>query len=533
MANSYTTLSYNLIPKLDDGIPYLKVEVTLDGDIDKGIVVNLPSKWAGVDYSRQVKNLKLNYPQGKIKTIGHRVDIHVPKISRLSFSYEIYPKPGDPINVYDVVIRKDLIHGPGYGIFAVPQDLYKSDKVKCNIVWQDLPNSWQTLSSYSNKNFISFSGDGSTLLHAVYSAGKVRIYQIADPKSPVYLSLYGNFALPDNEIIADLRGIILAQRAFFQDYKFPYYAISLLEGNNKNLSGGTGLYNSFAMYFAKEMARSEYYILFAHEHFHNWTGLKIRNEGDKSPLNYWWSEGFTDYYARVLAMRSNGISLDEFVKQCNQLLRDYYLSPMLTQPNARIKQDFWRNKRVEELPYRRGFVFAIYLNYLIKKNNPEYSLDNVMLDLFRESVRQPFSSLHFQEIVKKYIPQGISHEMQRFIEEGNPIWLLGLDQYLPLEKVKLGNYELGFDREALAQEKIIKHLKKDSNAYLAGLRNGDKVVGCDVPGGMDPDKIVTIQTAGKEIKFKPESLSKKDGYQFKSNLSEQDRLKIKKFFSPV
>ncbi|WP_392506234.1 hypothetical protein ACE5D9_00480 [Rickettsia sp. 2024-CO-Wats] len=42
-------------------------------------------------------------------------------------------------------------------------------------------------------------------------------------------------------------------------------------------------------------------------------GQKIRNNLER--LNYWWSEGFTDDYSRVLALRSSVITLEEFVEE--------------------------------------------------------------------------------------------------------------------------------------------------------------------------------------------------------------------------
>ena len=57
-----------------------------------------------------------------------------------------------------------------------------------------------------------------------------------------------------------------------------------------------------------------YYMYFAHEHFHTWVGGKIRNDKQEE-LNYWWSEGFTDYYSRVLALRSGGLSIEKFIDE--------------------------------------------------------------------------------------------------------------------------------------------------------------------------------------------------------------------------
>nr|WP_253308632.1 hypothetical protein [Rickettsia endosymbiont of Ceutorhynchus assimilis] len=82
-------------------------------------------------------------------------------------------------------------------------------------------------------------------------------------------------------------------------------------------------------------------------------------------------------------------------------------------------------------------------------------------------------------------------------------------------------------------EGIIKDIDIKSNAYKAGLRNKVKVIGYDFPKGSDTDQIVTVKTTKGEFNFRPESSNKKEIYQFKAKLSEEDKIKIKKFFGIV
>ncbi|WP_410956073.1 hypothetical protein [Rickettsia koreansis] len=93
---------------------------------------------------------------------------------------------------------------------------------------------------------------------------------------------------------------------------------------------------------------------------------KIRNNLER--LNYWWSEGFTDYYSRVLALRSSVITLEEFVEEFNKFFENYYLSPVINEPNNLIETDYWQDYAVQRLPYYHGFVLALYLDNFIKEN---------------------------------------------------------------------------------------------------------------------------------------------------------------------
>lgn len=246
-------------------------------------------------------------------------------------------------------------------------------------------------------------------------------------------------------------------------------------------------------------------------------------------MHYWWSEGFTDFYSRLIALRSKGIDRAAFVDEMNQFLRAYYLSPVNQEPNSRIQKDFWNDYDIEKLPYYRGFVFALYLNNLLQKENPDTSLDNIMHDLFKVANKQQFSSSLFKDIVHKYIKSGIENEMVNFIDKGNIISLEVID--LPIEKVSMGRYYLGFNRDIFIKDKSIQEVDVKSNAYKAGFRDGQKVTGWDFPKGKgEANQIVTIQTTAGTFKFRPEHYNKTEIYQVKTDLLGQEEKQFDKFF---
>lgn len=319
-ANSYSSIYYTITPLFGNKVPVIKVTADIRGDIRDQLSVDLPSRWASGEYLEQIKEVKVDNFSYRIisnNELCSQLIITIPKFTdKVIISYEVHQKNGDPAEVHEAIIRQDLIHSVGYGIFAIPSDAKGTDKISFNIEWKEIPNKWKTISSYGTAKSINFTGKADELLHAIYAAGNLRIYQIADSKNPVFLSLYGSFDVKDNSIVSSLQEIVKTQRSFFNDHDFPYYAISLIEGNDPNSMGGTRLYESFAAYLPKGMKHTDYYILFAHEHFHNWIGGKISNN-ERGSLDYWWSEGFTDYYSRVLALRSGGISREEFIDECN------------------------------------------------------------------------------------------------------------------------------------------------------------------------------------------------------------------------
>lgn len=526
-ANDCSYIKYSITPYLTKK-PYVNVGVEITGSFSFPIIIDLPYKWAGTDYRKQIKNIKFansNY-QYKIQQNKDTFQLVITasdNLKSLKFSYDVHQKYNNPSDVMETIVRPHLIHTTGYGFLALPND-FNNKNIKANINWENIPNNWKIISSHGIGNNINFIGSPKDLLHAFYIAGDVRLYQIMKGQTPVYLSLYGNFGLPDVKIIANTKKTIEVQRRFFKDYNFPYYLISNIEGDDHYSMGGTALKNSFAAFLPVSMDAVSSNILLAHEHFHNWTGGKIQKADEE--LDYWWSEGFTEYYSRVLALRARQISLDTFIEECNNFFSNYYLSKVKNASNIKIKQEFWSNYDIHKLPYSRGFVLAIYLNNLIKRYDKNKSLDNVMLELFAEHKNKKFSIDLFKKILSKYIPE---YEVERIIRlyvvEGQTINLAETSKYLPIEEAYIGSYEPGFDTEVFKRDRLIKGLKIDSRAYEAGLREGDKIIEWDIPKGYGySDQIVTVKTSNnKVVKFRPENSDKNLVYKFKNNLSAKEK----------
>lgn len=532
-----SNFEYILTPVLEEKDPYLKVEMKFKGNNVGITLLEFPQMWAGVSYKEQIKNKiildsSIKYQIDK-KNSNNWILKYAPG-QIITLSYEVHQKKEDPSDIHEAIIRKDLVHATGYGLFALPnmEECKSNRPMDFSVNWNNAPENWLYASSYNNTSNINFKGSEGDLLHSIYTAGKSRHYDLPMKENSVLLSLYGDFNYSDQELVESLTNIIASQREFFKDYDFPYYLISIVEGDQPQSIGGTGLNNNFSAYIPKDIDSRNVRVTLTHEHLHNWIGGKLKNNKEEK-LNYWWSEGFTDYYTRVLGLRTKTISLEEFINECNELLSNYYLSPVHNAPNSRIKADFWKNYDVQKLPYNRGFTFAFSLNNKIKlHSNNKSSLDNLMYELISDAKKNKikFSNKLFIKYVNKYLANDLSKEFDKIIVKGGTIDLEPLKNALPLVKVKLGPYERGFDREACLNEKIIKEIKPNSNAYKAGLRDGDKIIKYDFPKGSSPDQIVTIATERGTFNYRPESQDKIDVWQFKTDLNDEEKQQIEDWF---
>ena len=214
---------------------------------------------------------------------------------------------------------------------------------------------------------------------------------------------------------------------------------------------GSGLTNSFATTASNndKLDPEGLIYLFNHELFHNWIGHTITNENEEQ--QYWFSEGFTEYYTikNIAKNEINGLDKDYYIKKLNEFINVLYTSPVKEAPNSEITYDnFWSSWDYSNLPYKRGALFAFYLDHKIHKDsNGEKSLDNFMLSLKDDAVKnsQKINHEYFLKKVNAFLKEDITPFFDTHIEKGKLYNLHSIFQefgyeFNPTTKI----YDLGF-----------------------------------------------------------------------------------------
>ena len=240
----------------------------------------------------------------------------------------------------------------------------------------------------------------------------------------------------------------------------------------------------------------------SHEMFHQWNPRRL-NTGDNERL-YWFTEGFTGYYAVLSPWRAGiwpfGQTLDYF----NEVLRFYYSSPMRNLTPTQMVEMRRSDFAAERLPYRQGTFLAAHWNLTGK------SLDRAMLNL-RNSYRNRLSNGHISNVLRAVGLRKASKEIQRFIVEGKTIELRrNLWGACATEsRLEARSSDMGFNSKDSRRTGIIQGIKPDSNAWRAGMRDGQRWNSMDVVFG-DPTHQVDIevedQQGKRRIKFYPATL---------------------------
>jgi predicted metalloprotease with PDZ domain len=228
-------------------------------------------------------------------------------------------------------------------------------------------------------------------------------------------------------------------------------------------------------------------------------------------LVYWFSEGFTEYYTRLLLLRSGLMTFEEYIDNYNKVIVDYYCSPYRTEKNKRILKDYWRMGAIRKLPYQRGDILAHNWNVLIRAaTGGRFSLDNMMLDLLEAAQSRGVivSANNINKLIRRYLPQGVRDQIKEYIDNGNLITPheSALGPYVDLKMMNMRSFDLGFDYEVSLSRGVISGVREGGNAHRAGLRNDYQIVAKTIFFG-DTTKAVEIRVRSasgeKLVRFWP------------------------------
>ncbi|HRO05022.1 MAG TPA: hypothetical protein PLS69_15585, partial [Terricaulis sp.] len=293
------------------------------------------------------------------------------------------------------------------------------------------------------------------------------------------VAIRGDWDWNDADFIATVDRVIAGHRRFWDDEGAPYL-VTVLQTEQPQpgwLSiGGTGLGDAFAFFATPNAQAAPITRTLAHESLHTWIPLEIGGapqEGEA--LQYWLSEGFTDFYTGRLLVREGIWTPRDFADDLNTMLRAYAFSSARTAANERIGSDFWNDQDVHHLPYQRGRLTATLWDARLRASGQ--SLDLLMHTL-RERVdageeEEPagpaFSALALERI------EGFAADYENYVLAGQPV-LLPEDVFAPCGRVvtfEAAPFHRGFDIEATsANNNTITGLDPASPAYAAGLREG-------------------------------------------------------------
>lgn len=469
-----STINYSIEPYYDVNAFRLIVVMEFQGEKSGETRIILPNNYGSSEDYKGIKFLKVLSSNSSIEN-GEQPEIKIvkyPSGSTVKIYYQVEQVRKKDIelgNHYMATINKRYFHFLGETFFIVP-DWDRDQQFEFRIYWNKMPRTWNLANSFGvNQKVQEVILSISKFLHTVFVGGDFRIIQKSIYDNPVFIAIKGNYKFTDEQISQTIQTIIREERDFWNDNDFPFYLITIVPIEGDNDQGGTGRVNSYALFLSEDRV-IDYRMkrLLAHETFHCWLGEKI-TFSEPEALLYWFHEGFCDYYARLLLLRAQLISFDEYIAEFNKVLEQYFTSSVRFEKNDRILLDFANDPDINKLPYQRGDIIAHNLNAAIMKNtNNKKNLDNLMRELLyrtrSESLVISTGSLGtlirfyggdqiLADIMKvhnfgaplKVYPDALGPCMKMDIETSRKFWLFGEKFEVPVFSTKEENQISGSD----------------------------------------------------------------------------------------
>lgn len=363
---------------------------------------------------------------------------------KVSMTYRIKQDFKDPdYNAYfRPVVKNNYFSVLGQCLFVLPEDFTADSfdgQIEVTIEWIGFPESFKLQNTYATLPKKQKIKDDiwEGFYKSVFAGGDFRISSFTHHDKPVYFAVQGQWKKPYDDVylFQNLELAIQSQRDFWRDYSQDYFAVIMVptvSQNDSSFTGqnmlGTALKNGFMIQSTNNPFNDPetYMHILHHELMHNWIGGKIVNK--HGALNYWFSEGFTDYYAYKNRLRIHNVSFEEWLSLFNaNVVEPYWLNPEKNRPNPKIAKDYWKNRNVQKVPYQRGTMFALWLDHqILLKSDYKQSLDDVMREILKRCTqyKTKFSDEMLIDIANQYLGYDITEFFQKHIILGEDLDLL-------------------------------------------------------------------------------------------------------------
>jgi predicted metalloprotease with PDZ domain len=512
-------LTYSFEPLVGNGKLVLDVTLEFRGGPEGSAELVLPSNWAEQSHlEKQVSNLRalssdtvvLPSVLPSVKTLRFLPNQSVKISYELTKDWEgpfVHPKQFRAVlepTHFEFTTKNALVH----------PKLSPIEVVSAHFDWQKLPEDWTLETSFgADERCQSFTGLWNKVENALYAAGDFREHHGAVAGQLVVVAIRGKWSFTDEEFVEQIERIFIVEREFWHDHDFPYYLVTLspydIQSGGSDGSGFTNAYWLFNPWGDTLSYEVQYHL--AHEGFHSWNPHKIGIVKEPGARVKWATEGFTVYYGDVLLLRAGLLPLPEYIEKLNKRIFDYESLPLKNLTNSELVARY-EERSANQLPYVRGPVLALWLDAQIRQRSKgKSSLDTVLLTLARDATKNPALELTSERVLKaaeKELNRKSRKQLWSLVENGDsiPIPDFPKNPCVRLDSEELPLFDLGFDGDVLLSKKLVMNVRADSEAFKAGVRDGQEVLGMSVTWN-DVNKPVrlTVRTASgqQRIEYSP------------------------------
>lgn len=520
-------IQYDLAPVFEAGqLTAVAVTLRFRADEDGEILLVLPDSWGGKDaLYRHLEAITVE--GGSVREDGpaKRIVAHAPG-ANLTVRYRVRNGyAGDPDanddNPYRPIVRPDWFHLLGNAWVIEPASRMSQG---ARVTWTGWPKDWTIASDLQHpKGGVRLSLGG--VIQSVALGGKdVKVIKRKISGGTLRVALRGDWPFSTDRLANDVAKVISVQRDFFNDVTGPFLVtlIPIDAPAGWQSVGGTGRSDAFALFSTRGDVEEELGGILGHEHIHSWIPGETFRMPHPEQVDYWISEGCTDFYAWRTQVRGRVWSLERYVAELNDAFREYDNSSARTWPNAKAAEAFWSLRDAERVPYRRGAFLAMrWDEQLRRQSGGKLDFDNIIIGM-RHQMRAARSVEDLQDarpaLTAMMTSNGLDPraDIARYIEAGDVIPMDGdwYDGCVIVSTTQVAEFARGWDVEKTAAARVVTGLDPASPAYAAGLRDGMTILKREAgePGDSRVTYVLRVQDGETErlIRFQPEGKAKRE-----------------------
>lgn len=327
------------------------------------------------------------------------------------------------------IIQKNYFYCHGVNLFLNPQIKEKGKKITVSIQWIQKP-SFPLFYGFDPENKgkkKACSTVDSTLFSLMTGASDLSVDKFSLNGTQNYIVLRGESnKLYNRPSIRDyFVRVNTSIRKFWNDYTDPCFSLILqpfLEADH-SISGVAFANGFIGKYKADTILNTQRIFVISHEIGHHWLGHRL----EMNISHQWFGEGFNDYITFYTLVSGGLITLEDFEDKMNEVFKSHYTSDICNTPNDSVFKNYWKMGDYNRLPYRRGAIFAFYLDNQIRlASNGEKSIRDFLraLALFRREKPSDYEITvdDFIEQAAIFLPRAqVMSDLDEYILKGNPI----------------------------------------------------------------------------------------------------------------
>lgn len=392
------SVEYDVAIRRSEKATFLHVEVSFPGNTSGLTQISIPTEWGGATGAeRGIHNLRLLVPAAQLsegespnlKKISHEPD------AQLRIAYDLVPiqipdSDSAPGQHYLPEIDDSHVHLIGWTSWVFPF-ISKRQGLTARLRIIDLPPNWSIATSFGvGQSAYTFPWQRMDFLRSIVVMGDYRVISlpIGDTGSQLRFAVRGQWPTTDVVSSERLQRMVQGLSSFWQDATHDYLVVlSPLPLHKRQSRQGTALLNGFVSLASGDTSLHQVETVWMHETLHRWVPSGVSLD------DYWFREGFTDYYTYYLRTGLGLASVDEFASAFNLALAGVADPSMRELNNAAIAKQFHTNVKVRRLPYWRGMLLAAHWDSAIRVNSKgKYTLGDAIRSLRREVNGSPTSS---------------------------------------------------------------------------------------------------------------------------------------------